>query len=40
MLANDGLADNILITWDDYENLTTTVKEVEDMERVVNRGAK
>jgi Xaa-Pro dipeptidase len=32
--AND--ADNILITEDGYENLTTAVKEVEDMERIIN----
>jgi len=40
MPANVGFADNILITRDGYENLTTTIKEVEDVERVVNSGAK
>lgn len=33
----DG-TDNVLITPDGYENLTTAVKEVEDMERIINRG--
>ncbi|KAF8540820.1 putative Xaa-Pro aminopeptidase [Trichophaea hybrida] len=30
------IEDNILITEDGYENLTTAVKEVEDMERIIN----
>jgi hypothetical protein len=30
--------DNILITQDGYENLTTAVKEVEEMEERINRG--
>ncbi|KAF8245627.1 putative Xaa-Pro aminopeptidase [Wilcoxina mikolae CBS 423.85] len=30
------IEDNILITEDGYENLTTAVKEAEDMERVIN----
>lgn len=33
----DG-ADNVLITPDGYENLTTAIKEVEDMERIINGG--
>lgn len=31
-------ADNILITDDGYENLTTAIKDVDEMERVIKEG--
>ena len=36
--GDDDGADNVLITPDGYENLTTAIKEVEDMERIINGG--
>ncbi|MCJ1420289.1 hypothetical protein MMC32_006646 [Xylographa parallela] len=32
------IEDNVLVTQDGYENLTTAVKDVEEMERIINSG--
>jgi len=35
-LANGIMVDNVLVTKSGYENLTTAVKDVEEMERIIN----
>lgn len=35
-LANGMMVDNVLVTKSGYENLTTAVKDVEEMERIIN----
>ena len=36
MRSNLFLTDNVLVTKDGYQNLTTAEKEVEEMERIIN----
>lgn len=37
--AGVRIEDNILITKDGYDNLTTAIKDVEEMQRIINSSA-